>query len=356
MKQKLVTCKNCEKDYEEGFQFCPYCGQKKDDELTLGVLFYNTISNYFSFDARFFKSYIPLMVKPGYLAKQFVQGKRLLYLHPAQMYLFISVIFFFLFSIISRDQIQNVDKAFKQDLNISKVSDSLAAKNTIDSIKIKELAQQLKDNGIAIPNKNIDVNTLDSLANSIDKKKLNASTAFDFNTKKVDSLIAIDAPNAEIYKAMGLPDDAGYVKRKLYAQGLKLYRQRNGGSILQMFYDSIPIAMFVLLPIFALLLKLFYYRKGPFAYHLVFTFYFFSFLFMVFSILILANLLFQLSAGSISLVILSTFLYLLLAVKRFYEQGYGLSFIKSSAISFLFLCFVIPLAIVTMGVTAFMFY
>ena len=29
MKQKLIACKNCEKDYEEGFQFCPYCGQKK---------------------------------------------------------------------------------------------------------------------------------------------------------------------------------------------------------------------------------------------------------------------------------------------------------------------------------------
>lgn len=356
MKQKLTTCKNCETDFDEDFKFCPYCGQKKDDELTLGVLFYNTISNYFSFDARFFKSYIPLMIKPGYLAKQFVGGKRLLYLHPAQMYLFISVIFFFLFSIISRDQIQNVDKALKQDLNMSKVSDSLEAKNTIDSMKIKHVTQQLKDNGIAVPNKGADLKTLDSLARIIDKKTPESSTIFDFNTKKVDSLIAINAPDDIIYKAMGLKNDAGFVKRKLYAQGLKLYRQRNGSSMLQLFYDSIPIAMFVLLPIFALLLKLFYYKKGRYSHHLVFTFYFFSFLFMVFSIVILANLLFQLSAGLISLVIFSTFFYFMLAVKQFYDQGYTLSFIKSSIISFLFLCFVIPLAIVTMGISVFMFY
>lgn len=356
MKKELITCKNCEKDYDNEFQFCPHCGQKANDELTLGVLFYNTISNYFSFDARFFKSYIPLMFKPGYLAKQFVGGKRLLYLHPAQMYLFISVIFFFLFSIISRDQIQDVDKAFKNDLNISKISDSLVAKNAVDSMKIKKVAQQLKDNNIVIPDRDVDLKTLDSLLNPNNEKALKTSSSFAFNTQKVDSLIALNASDKEIYKAMGLNDDAGFFKRKLYTQGLKLYKQRNGGSILQMFYDSIPIAMFILLPIFALLLKLFFYKKGPFSHHLVFTFYFFSFLFMVLSILIIANLIFKLSGFWIGLVMFSTFFYLLLAVKRFYDKGYFLSFIKSGLISFLFLNFVIPLAIVIIGVTAFLFY
>ena len=99
-----------------------------------------------------------------------------------------------------------------------------------------------------------------------------------FNTKKVDSLIAINAPNTEIYKAMGLHDDAGFVKRKLYAQGLKFYKQRNGGSILQMFYDSIPIAMFVLLPYFCLIAKTVLLQKRticiPFGIYLLLFFFF----------------------------------------------------------------------------------
>ena len=66
---------------------------------------------------------------------------------------------------------------------------------------------------------------------------------------------------------MGLNDDAGTFKRKLYSQVLKFYKQRNGGSILQVFYDTIPIAMFILLPIFALLLKIFYFKKGSFSHH-----------------------------------------------------------------------------------------
>ena len=91
-------CKNCGFPLEPHFEYCPQCGQEAADHLTFGVLFSNTISNYFSVDARFFRSFVPLMIRPGVLARRFVDGKRQRYLHPAQFYLFISVVFFFLFS------------------------------------------------------------------------------------------------------------------------------------------------------------------------------------------------------------------------------------------------------------------
>ncbi len=355
MKIEVITCKNCENTYEKGFQFCPHCGQKTDDELTLGVLFYNTISNYFSFDARFFKSYIPLMFKPGYLAKKFIEGKRLLYLHPAQMYLFISVVFFFLFSFIARETTEQFDKALKKGIDKTEtVIDSLKNDKLLDSLKTEQFLKPISENKIPVEilkeNKE-----LDSILKDKDKKEV-VKTSFNFDNNKIDSLIAVNAPESEIYKAMGLKDDAWAFQKKFYSQMLKFYKQRNGGSILQAFYDSIPIAMFILLPIFALLLKLFYYKKGSFSYHLVFTFYFFSFLFMVFSFLILADLISALPGYLIGLAMFSTFFYLLLAVKHFYKQGYFLSFIKSGIISFLFLSFVIPLAIIIIGISAFLFY
>jgi len=355
MKKEVITCKNCENTYEKGFQFCPHCGQKTDDELTLGVLFYNTISNYFSFDARFFKSYIPLMFKPGYLAKKFIEGKRLVYLHPAQMYLFISVVFFFLFSFITRESTEKFDKALKKEIDKTEtVIDSIRNGKLLDSLKTEQFLKPISENKIPVEilkdNKELD----SILQNKNKKEKVNAS--FNFNTKKIDSLIAINASDDEIFKVMGLDDNSGTFKKKFYKQMLKFYKQRNGGSILQAFYDSIPLAMFILLPIFALLLKLFYFNKGSFSYHLVFTFYFFSFLFMVFSFIILADLITTLPGYLISLVMFSTYFYLLLAVKHFYKQGYFLSFIKSGIISFLFLSFVIPLAVIIMGISAFLIY
>lgn len=354
MKTDMVTCKNCEKAYEDSFQFCPHCGQKTDDELTMGVLFYNTISNYFSFDARFFKSYLPLMLRPGYLANKFIEGKRLLYLHPAQMYLFISVVFFFLFSIITRDAIQEFDTDLKKGFDSTKaVLDTIQSKPLLDSVQVQELSKTLKNNNIGLDVKSYQ--EMDSLITS-NKDNPVVHSDFNFGEKNIDSLIAAGAPDPVILKAMGLNDDAGAFKKKLYRQALKFYKQRSGGSILQAFFDSIPIAMFILLPIFALLLKLFYFKKGRFAHHLVFTFYFFSFLFMVFSILILGNLIFQLSSFIMGMVMLSTFFYLMFAVKNFYKQGYFLSFIKSSLVSFLFLSFVIPLAAIIIGLSAFLFY
>lgn len=355
MKTEQVTCKNCENNYDSSFQFCPYCGQKSNDELTLGVLFYNTISNYFSFDARFFKSYIPLMFRPGYLAKKFVEGKRLLYLHPAQMYLFISVIFFFLFSIITRESTQQFDTALKKGIHQTEtVMDSIQTQVLTDSVKAKNVLKTLKDNNVPVGAIK-DYKELDSLLKS-NKKDMKLNTSFNFNERKIDSLIALNASDSEIYKAMGLNDDAGFLKRKFYAQILKFYKQRNGGSILQAFLDSIPIAMFILLPIFALLLKLFYFNKGRFSHHLVFTFYYFSFLFMLFSLMILVGFFWKLPGILSTLIILSAFVYLFLAAKHFYRQGYFLSLIKASMVILLFLSFVLPFTIVILGITAFLFY
>jgi len=60
------------------------------------------------------------MAKPGYLSLKFVEGRRILYLHPAQMYLFITVIFFFLFSFINRQQVQDLNREFKKTLRQNK--------------------------------------------------------------------------------------------------------------------------------------------------------------------------------------------------------------------------------------------
>ena len=246
--KEFDTCKNCGKQFEEGFEFCPHCGQKSNDELTLGVLFYNTITNYFSFDARLFKSYLPLMLKPGFLANQFIEGKRLLYLHPAQMYLFISVLFFSLFSFVARESTQEFDKALKYGFDTVKVAkDSIQSNLLLDSLETENILSPIKEDNIVTGTDGF--KELDSILKT-NKDKPVVRTSLDFDDKKIDSLIAVGSPDAEIYKAMGLKDDANYFTQKLYAQALKFYKQRNGGSILQAFYDSIPIAMFVLLPIF----------------------------------------------------------------------------------------------------------
>jgi len=355
MSTNQATCKNCEKPFESDFNFCPHCGQKSKDELTIGVLFYNTISNYFSFDARFFKSFIPLLIKPGYLASKFIEGKRLLYLHPAQMYLFVSVVFFFVFTILTRPMTEKMDNELKKTFNKPLVSDSLKVKTQLDSTDINNILQPLKDNHKSIGMDEAELNVLDSIIKTDIKTDGNDLT-FDFDEKKVDSLLEIGAQDNEIYKAMGLKDDTSSFKRRLYGQMLKFYKTRDGGSFLGAVIDSIPLAMFFLLPIFALLLKIFYWRRGTFAHHLVFSFYFFSFLFMLFSMIIGINFIWDIPDWIDWLIVWSSFFYLYFALKRFYGQGWFVSFIKCNVVSFAFLLMVLPFAGVIVALVTFLLY
>ncbi|TBN06489.1 DUF3667 domain-containing protein [Hyunsoonleella flava] len=366
MGKHLETCKNCEQQFSDAFNFCPHCGQQAKDDLTVKVLFYNTISNYFSFDARFFKSFFPLLLKPGFIARKFVEGKRLQYLHPAQMYLFVAVVFFFLFSFIQREQVRAIDDslaaAFEKEKNINLKFNKIQ----LDSIKSIELIQQaIKDSLNKVEVKKLledkQIFTgmsdakIDSLVNTDDFGK-NASRDFGFNTKTIDSLLALGTPKDIIYKAMGMEDDAGAIKKRMYRQALKFYESKRGGNIIQTFYDTIPLAMFFLLPIFALILKAFHFKKGRYAHHLVFSFYYFSFLFTVFSLILAINFIVDLPDWLDFLIMLSTFLYLVIALRCFYVQGWFKSFFKGVITSFVFLSVVTPIAFVLISIFAFLFY
>ena len=354
-----TTCKNCGYQLKSYYKHCPECGQKVNDNLTLGVLFSNTISNYFSVDARFFRSFIPLMFRPGFLAKKFVEGKRLMYLHPAQFYLFISVVFFFVFSFSVRKSEQKLDAALQADFEkqngIAVIDkDTLDIMKPLDSAEVENLLKPLKENQGVIGLDEKEMKALDSVLKT-SPMQTSGLDSFGFSKKKIDSLIEAKAPEKLIYKEMGMKEDAGKMTRKLYTQILKLYKNR-GGGILGAFYDTIPVAMFILLPIFAFILKLFFFRRGRYAHHLVFSFYFFSFLFLVFSLIRLVNYVWDIPDWIDTLLVFSTFFYLFFAVKQFYGQGYFISFIKSNLVTFTYFIFVIPIAIVLIAATAFMFY
>lgn len=370
MSQPIETCKNCEKEFQHDFEFCPHCGQKAKDDLTLGVLFYNTIANYFSFDARFLKSFFPLLFRPGYLAARFIEGKRLLYLHPAQLYLFVSVIFFFVLSFSVRESARDLDKNLAKTLKTRNALDTITDDRVRDSIRqAKRDERRRKDSiGIAQARKGLKESQkwtgmsdaqIDSILASDKFSIKNNDNDFNFSgldEDVIDSLLIEGATDEEIYKAMGMDDNDGWLTKKFYKQGLKFYKSRQGGSILQAFYDTIPIAMFFLLPIFAFILKLFYFNKGRYAHHLVFSFYFFSFLFTVFAIMFGVNRFWDIPDWIDWLIALSTFFYLFFALKRFYQQWWFLTLIKSGIVTFVFILVIIPVTAVLLGVFAFLFY
>ena len=352
MEPKKINCKNCEMPFDSQFQFCPHCGQKSDEELTITVLFYNTISNYFSFDARFLKSFFPLLFKPGYLARKFLEGKRLLYLHPAQMYLFISVVFFFIISFSTREFVEEADKINEKVVKSELVNTDLDTINkSLDSLELEKLMKPLKNNPKVFGLNEDELKRTDSIIRAETADPINLNTGWSifnstFNKKKIDSLVASGAEKEVIYKEIGMSENPDFWQKRFVDRMLDLMDGKGLGAIIQAFFDSIPISMFFLLPLFALFLKIFYFKKGQYAHHLVFSFYFFCFLFTVFSILFAVNrFLYDIPDWIDWIIAISTYFYFFIALKRFYGQHWFLTWIKSGVISFVFMLFVFFTAI-----------
>jgi hypothetical protein len=94
LKEKI--CKNCNSELVG--LYCSECGQKNTELLSVKAIVKELTDNMFSFDSRFFITLKYLIIKPGFLTKEYWAGRRTTYLPPLRMYLVLSVFYFFLHS------------------------------------------------------------------------------------------------------------------------------------------------------------------------------------------------------------------------------------------------------------------
>ena len=88
-------CKNCQKKLQEDFKFCPSCGQEyKEKVVHFKQFILDFLGDYFTFDSLIIRSVRPLIFNPGFLTNEFLAGKRVHYIPPMRMFIFISIIFF----------------------------------------------------------------------------------------------------------------------------------------------------------------------------------------------------------------------------------------------------------------------
>ncbi len=93
----LLHCKNCGTEMRSRYAYCPDCGQATEDKVvSFASIIRDFLEDYFSFDSKVFRSLRPLLFQPGFLTKEYVQGRRARYIPPLRMYLTISLITFLL--------------------------------------------------------------------------------------------------------------------------------------------------------------------------------------------------------------------------------------------------------------------
>jgi hypothetical protein len=260
-------------------EYCHQCGQRAGRrELTLAGLLGEIADELFSWDSRLWRTLVPLLFKPGFLSAEFMAGRRARYVPPLRLYLIISFLLFLVLSLPGNSLFQvSVDTTpDEQDTVVGEERPSAEA--------------AAKANGVP----------------SVDLE--------------ADPTIITAEDNS--------PDWARRLERQAQENAEKI--RGDPQSFLTGAFEYLPQMMFVLLPVFALLIRV-AYLLSPFHYlqHLIFSLHYHSFAYLLY---LLGVALERTLLHADALIIILFLAYLPLALKRAYGSSLMAAIGKSLAI------------------------
>lgn len=310
--RKDKTCLNCRYVVEN--RFCPNCGQENTNtRKTFHHLFIHFFEDLTHYENAFWKTIKSLLFKPAALTKAYLSGKRLSYLAPVRLYIFISFITFFLITVFPNND----------------------------------------DGSVSSNDKKVIEN---SFKEEIIKKQKITVYGLEFNSlKELDSIQKQDRPSEK------LSDFNYWVAGKVLAIAENNTKNELVEKFIESFLHNLPKVLFIFMPFFAFNLWVVHNKKRWFYFdHGIFTLHYFSFLLLIFLLLFLTNKIVSFFQESSILTFMSVAINLLgfgwmayyfyPAHHRFYRETHLVSFLKSS---FLFL---INFIIIIILLIAFAFY
>ncbi|MBP6391160.1 MAG: DUF3667 domain-containing protein [Flavobacteriales bacterium] len=409
-RNKTLACPNCGTDLRKEFEFCPQCGQENHDlRVPFKTFLYEFVENITHFDTKLWNTLKVLFTKPGQLTKDFVEGKRARYVHPARFYVFVSFIFFLLLSV---DMEQGMDQ-FEHGW-IDGASRDLSAGDT-NALRIADLVDQFPDSlrrnlwrsydHLAKPKVTIPIDPphyrfvadglreatpelIDSLLLLFDKDTLPG-----FREKLASGLSSLpdvdslNVPYRVPFRGADRYFTTRWVERKLRSGRLTeaeidsivalrgdtvgWFAERMGRFFVRMDADpqvgqqfmarsmmkGMPYVMFILMPFSAVLLLWIFFRKRFYWEHLIFSVHMHATYFLIFSMLLCIGLVFRKEwpdavSGTI---VLACLVYLLMALKHVYGRRWGSTLLRFClmGVPYFLLCAGLTLASVILGLLTF---
>lgn len=316
-------CENC--DYEFRGHFCPNCGQEVTEfNRPFGFVLYDFVGNFFAFDTRFFQSFKYLLFRPGFLTTEFFQGKRVRHSPPFRIFVFLSFVLFILLQSLSERGLESTpDLTVNSSGTQAKIAPGLVLKSEITSQT--DSSEILNADSLAM----FPLGVIDSIQANDDD--LNIDLAM-FGSGKIRDNLNKMADKLEAK----LEQTTDPEKRKKLRSYMVMCRAPE--MVISNILKYLSWAFFILLPLFALVLKLFYIRrKQLYIRHLIFSIHLHSYLFFILILVTSLKLLFEDGLSVINLALLLSFpVYFILAMRKFYGQSWGKVFLKFMCVSFIY--------------------
>lgn len=308
--RKESNCLNCGHTVEE--HFCTRCGQEnieiKEDALHM---ISHAVADYFHFESKFFGTIKPLLLQPGYLSKLYVAGKRVSFIHPIRLYIFVSIVFF-LITLSSKKSEKIEEEPVKTTQNTNKRGSDLKIARLEKDLKNPSLTEAQRDSMIRVAVREV----------TRKKSDLNEFTINDNWVNKSDTTVDAYENRQE---ALPAKKRDNFLKHYIIRKNLEIRKYPNAGEkIKEDIKHNVPKMMFILLPLFAMTLKLVYWRSKKYYYeHLIYSFHVHSAIFLSLLILNALTWFFDLFYDISGLLATVWFVYALWYIYRSLRTFYG---------------------------------
>lgn len=307
-------------------QYCGICGQRARNRLiSLWQLISEAFGDLLELDSRLWRTIIPLLSRPGRLTRDYLEGRRARYMPPFRTYLVLSLVFFLVAFFDPRDELQLLfepEPEPRAEEIAEKTAHAAAAKQKI----LDELAA-----GSLVPEGALPAEEADRVRQHIENSVAGDGEGIKIQMGEDGScdVTAEDLGDApEWFKKRFTPARLNSVCNRVTEDG--------GKSFLDLLLDNIPVALIVLLPLMALVLKILYpLSRRYFVEHLLFIVHYHAFFFLILTLQIvfarLANLVRLPEVIAVLAIVAASLyipLYLYMAMRRVYGQGRILTFMK----------------------------
>lgn len=291
-------CANCG-DRTPG-RFCRHCGQaRRVVHVSLREMLSEFLDDQLALNSRLPVTLAALLVRPGYLTREYLRGRIASYIRPLRLYLGTSVLFFLVFAFAARlgnwvgGDVIRIDTRDDPARAVA-ASEAETLRRKADSSRVA-VRRDLPRGGVGVP-----------------------------APPPLPPTPRAAAPQEEAvaFRGMGALGDTLNVK---YQRLKQMEPRQRRDVLLEAVQEQLPRMMFAMLPVFALLLKLLYLRSGRFyVEHFVFALHFHAFAFLLSTLLIGVE---QVpGAADVPLIPIAAvgwiYLYLFLAMRKVYGQGF----------------------------------
>lgn len=321
-----TECKNCGHPLDMSDKFCPNCSQlNSTKKLTLKDFFDEFFSSLISYDSKILKTLSALLLRPGKITKDYINGKRVSYTNPFRFLLSLAIIYFLMTNYSwnltdidrygAKDESALLDKFSSWNLKLDG-KEGAAVQQQLDSIKqIGGIEKALEEKRIA-----------DSLILTNPQKHFMGieGSLFQRHSKKRD-FFNIAILKDSIYRfddaiqKYGTPET--YENQFAFNSAKSIIRaKQQPGSFISALVSKLPFVIFFFLPVFALFIWLMYIRKKyNYTDHLIFSFHIQSLLLILLIISFVIDGLFEIFTGWIFILIFGGYLYK--SMRNFYGEG-----------------------------------